>query len=108
MEYFIGHIYTAPKLMWLKEHYLTLYNQAYKFLFWEGIVYYLMGCEPITDYSIANSGVKAVAGGHDQCCTALGAGIIKEGIAAYGIGTVIRITPVFSEMPNLLESPLLG
>ena len=46
-------------------------------------------------------GVKAVAGGHDQCCTTLGAGIIKEGIAAYGIGTVICVTPVFSKMPNL-------
>ena len=148
----LGHIYTAPKLMWLKENRTDLYDQAYKFLFWEDLVFYLLGCEPVTDYSIANRsllfdirsgswsdelcramsldkekfaspvpsgtvvgtisdsaaselgfprGVKAVAGGHDQCCTALGAGITKEGIAAYGIGTVICITSVFSKIPDI-------
>ena len=148
----LGHIYTAPKLMWLKDHNPTLFDQAHKFLFWEDLVFYLLGCDPVTDYSIANrsllfdihsgswsdklcgvmsldkekfarplpsgtvvgtisdsmarelglpKGVKAVTGGHDQCCTALGAGIIKEGIATYGIGTVICITPAFSKMPDL-------
>ena len=148
----LGHIYTAPKLMWLKDNQTDLYDQAHKFLFWEDLVFYLLGCDPVTDYSIANRsllfdirsgrwsdelckamsldkgkfaspvpsgtvvgtisdsaaselgfprGVKAVTGGHDQCCTALGAGITREGIAAYGIGTVICITPVFSKMPEL-------
>ncbi len=148
----LGHIYTAPKLMWLKEHNPSLYNQTYKFLFWEDLVYYLLGCDAVIDYSLANrsllfdihscdwsdellnissldrakfakpipsgtvigtisnsiadelglpKGVKAVTGGHDQCCTALGAGIIKEEVASYGIGTVICITPAFSKMPDL-------
>ena len=148
----LGHIYTAPKLMWLKEHQTALYDQAYKFLFWEDLVFYLLGCDPVTDYSLANRsllfdirsdnwsdelckamlldkgkfaepvpsgtvvgsisdsaaselglprGVKAVTGGHDQCCTALGAGITSDGIAAYGIGTVICITPAFSKIPDL-------
>lgn len=44
--------------------------------------------------------VHCVTGGHDQCCNALGAGVIKSGQAAYGIGTFICITPVFSGMPD--------
>ncbi len=35
-----------------------------------------------------------VAGGHDQSCSALGAGVIKEGIAMYATGTVECITPI--------------
>lgn len=148
----LGHIYTAPKLMWMKENQPVLYEKTYKFLFWEDLVYYLLGCEPATDYSIANrsllfdiykgnwsdrlfdvtsldktkfapsvpsgsiigtvpnsmadelglpKNVRVVTGGHDQCCTALGAGIIKENMACYGIGTVICITSVFSKKPDL-------
>ncbi len=48
-----------------------------------------------------------VAGGHDQPCSALGAGIVTEGIAAYATGTVECITstsntPLFS--PDLMKS----
>ena len=38
-----------------------------------------------------------VAGGHDQPCSALGAGITKPGIAVYATGTVDCITPAFKE-----------
>jgi xylulokinase len=38
-----------------------------------------------------------VAGGHDQPCSALGAGITNEGMAVYATGTVECITPVFSQ-----------
>ncbi|MCL5019618.1 MAG: FGGY family carbohydrate kinase [Patescibacteria group bacterium] len=44
--------------------------------------------------------VRCVTGSHDQCCTALGAGVVKSGQAAYGIGTFICITPVFSGIPD--------
>lgn len=37
-----------------------------------------------------------VAGGHDQCCAALGAGVIHEKIAVDGLGTTECITPVFN------------
>lgn len=53
--------------------------------------------------------VKVVAGGHDQPCGALGAGVIRRGDAAYAIGTVECITPVFSERKTdstLLENNL--
>lgn len=42
---------------------------------------------------------KIVLGGHDQCCNALGAGIISGGKAICGIGTTECITPVFDRIP---------
>lgn len=36
-----------------------------------------------------------VTGGHDQPCSALGAGVTDEGMAVYATGTVECITPVF-------------
>jgi xylulokinase len=38
-----------------------------------------------------------VTGGHDQPCSALGAGAIEPGIAVYAAGTVECITPAFSK-----------
>lgn len=46
-------------------------------------------------------GAIVVAGGHDQPCGALGAGVIDPGTAVYGAGTVDCITPAFS-------SPVMG
>jgi len=40
-------------------------------------------------------GVKVVAGGHDQTCGALGAGVVEPGRAVYCLGTVDCITPAF-------------
>jgi len=37
-----------------------------------------------------------VAGGHDQPCAALGSGAMRSGEAAYSVGTVECITPVFN------------
>ncbi len=36
-----------------------------------------------------------VVGGHDQPCCALGAGVVKDGMAVYSSGTVECITPAF-------------
>jgi xylulokinase len=41
------------------------------------------------------SGVRVVAGGHDQCPNALGCGCISAGKAVCGIGTYECLTPVF-------------
>jgi len=147
----LGHFYTAPKLMWLKKHEPKFYESAYKFLLWEDFVGYMLGCDPVIDYSVANRtllfdleraqwsqelasamglrldhmadlrlggqllgevappiakqlglppGVKVVTGGHDQCCTALGAGVVRAGMAVYGLGTFICITPVYDHIPD--------
>jgi xylulokinase len=41
--------------------------------------------------------VIVVAGGHDQSCGALGAGIVSKGMAMYATGTVECITPAFEK-----------
>jgi xylulokinase len=41
--------------------------------------------------------IPIVAGSHDQCANAVGCGVIKEGLAMYGMGTFICAVPVFSE-----------
>lgn len=43
---------------------------------------------------------KVYAGAHDQCCNALGAGVIEPGKAVDGIGTYECITPAFAEIPD--------
>ncbi len=48
-------------------------------------------------------GVVVVAGGHDQPCGAFGAGVIRTGEAAYAIGTVECITPVFERVRPTLS-----
>jgi xylulokinase len=50
------------------------------------------------------TGVKIVVGGHDQCLNALGAGVVKAGMAVAGLGTYECITPVYTglaEQDNL-------
>lgn len=47
--------------------------------------------------------VVVVAGGHDQPCGALGAGVLSPGKAMYGMGTVECICPAF-ETPVFSES----
>lgn len=42
------------------------------------------------------TGIILVAGGHDQACAALGAGVIKSDMAVDGLGTTECITPAFS------------
>lgn len=41
-------------------------------------------------------GVALVAGGHDQCCNALGCGAVKAGRAVYGMGSFDCITPIYA------------
>jgi len=45
-------------------------------------------------------GVRVVAGGHDQCCNALGSGCIEAGTAVCGIGTFECITPTYRVLPD--------
>jgi xylulokinase len=44
-------------------------------------------------------GIPIVSGGHDQCCNALGAGIVHNGQAVCGIGTYQCLTPVYDRIP---------
>lgn len=46
--------YSLPKLLWLKEHEPELFGAAWKFLLWGDLVAFLFGCEPLTNFSLAN------------------------------------------------------
>ncbi len=50
----LGNNYSLTKLKWLKEHQADLYQQADKFLLWGSFVPFLLGAEPVVDYSLAN------------------------------------------------------
>lgn len=54
-------------------------------------------------------GALLVAGGHDQPCNALGAGVIRGGVAMYASGTVDCVSPAFDRAvfdPALMRSNL--
>jgi len=144
----LGNHYGLTKLMWIKHHQPEIYERTHKFLLWSSFVSFMLGADPVVDYSLANrtllfdidrevwseelleltgldcaklpdtapSGtvvgtvsehvarelglppnVAIVTGAHDQNATAVGCGVITEGRAAYGMGTFICITPVFSQ-----------
>lgn len=142
-------MYTILKVLWMREHEPEVFRRVWKFLCYEEYVFYLLGLEPTTDYSLAARtmafdvrqkrwsermlgvaelsedifpkvapsgtavgvvprgkaeefglprGVVVVTGGHDQPCNALGSGVVGEGLAAYGVGTVECIAPAFKEV----------
>lgn len=144
-------VYSLPSLLWYKNHSADMYGHAWKFLLWGDMVAFLLGCEPLTSFSLANrtllfdiraekwssrlleasgidasklpkpaasgtvagvvsskvaaelglpKGVKVVVGGHDQCCSSLGAGIYTAGRAVCGLGTFECITPTYGMIPE--------
>lgn len=146
----VGNMYGGTKLIWLRDNCPELWTKTYKFLGWADLVAFLLGGEPITDYSLANRSlffdlrradwsddtlslvgmprdklpglaqagtvvgtvspamaeslglapdVTIVIGAHDQCANAVGAGVLKPGMAVYGLGTFICITPTYDAIP---------
>ncbi len=50
----LGNDYTLTKLLWIKEQMPELYNRTYKFLHWGAFVAFMLGSDPVVDYSLAN------------------------------------------------------
>ena len=147
---FISRLFGGPKLIWLRDNRPALFERTYKFLGWADLVVYLLGGDPVTDYSLANrslffnvrqedwsqatldqvgmpreklpalvpSGtavgtvspamaeqlglppeVQIIFGAHDQCANAVGGGVIRPGLASYGLGTFICIAPAYDTIP---------
>jgi xylulokinase len=50
----LGNHYGLTKLLWVKEHQPSLFERASKFLLWGSFVPYMLGGEPVVDFSLAN------------------------------------------------------
>jgi xylulokinase len=50
----IGNHYTLTKLKWMRAHQPELYDRTYKFLHWSDFVAFMLGADPVVDYSLAN------------------------------------------------------
>ncbi|MBI1277608.1 MAG: hypothetical protein GC179_05735 [Anaerolineaceae bacterium] len=50
----VSTIYGGQKLIWMRDHRPELFHKTYKWLSWADIVAYLLGGDPVTDYSLAN------------------------------------------------------
>jgi len=50
----LGNQYSLTKLMWLQRHQPGLYERCDLFLHWSGFISFMLGAEPVVDYSLAN------------------------------------------------------
>ena len=50
----LGIQFSLPKLMWIRDHTPEVYQGAWKFLLWSGFVSFMLGADPVVDYSLAN------------------------------------------------------
>ncbi len=50
----LGNHYGLTKLKWLADHQPDLYGRAYRFLHWGSLVEFMLGADPVVDYSLAN------------------------------------------------------
>lgn len=50
----LGNHYGLTKLKWVKDHQATLYDRADKFLLWSSFVSFMLGSDPVADFSLAN------------------------------------------------------
>ena len=49
-----GNHYSLTKLLWLKQHQPELYAETDRFLHWGGFVSFMLGADPVVDYTLAN------------------------------------------------------
>jgi xylulokinase len=50
----LGNHYSLTKLKWLQAHQPELYARTYKFLHWSAFIAFMLGADPVVDYSLAN------------------------------------------------------
>jgi xylulokinase len=50
----IGNHYSLTKLKWIQTYQPELYERAYKFLHWGVFIAFMLGADPLVDYSLAN------------------------------------------------------
>ena len=50
----VGNHYSLTKLKWIQVHQPNLYARTYKFLHWSSFIAFMLGADPVVDYSLAN------------------------------------------------------
>ncbi|MGD2155424.1 MAG: FGGY-family carbohydrate kinase [Anaerolineales bacterium] len=50
----LGNHYSLTKLKWFRAHQPELYYRTYKFLHWSAFIAFMLGADPVVDYSLAN------------------------------------------------------
>ncbi|HHU63413.1 MAG TPA: hypothetical protein GXZ32_04295 [Clostridiales bacterium] len=50
----LGNNYSLTKLLWIRDNQPELYDSTYKFLLWGSFVPFMLGADPVVDYSLAN------------------------------------------------------
>ncbi len=50
----LGNQFSLTKLIWIKEHQLDLYDRTDYFLPWSAFVAFMLGADPVLDFSLAN------------------------------------------------------
>jgi xylulokinase len=50
----LGNHYSLTKLKWIKQHQPDQYDWAAKYLHWSGFIAFMLGADPVVDYSLAN------------------------------------------------------
>ncbi len=50
----LGNNYSLTKLKWIQAHQPELYERTYKFLLWGAFIAFMLGADPVVDYSLAN------------------------------------------------------
>jgi xylulokinase len=50
----LGNHYGLTKLIWFKDHQPDLYEETHKLLLWGSFVAFMLGGDPVVDYSLAN------------------------------------------------------
>jgi xylulokinase len=50
----LGNHYSLTKLKWIQTYQPELYARTYKFLHWSNFIAFMLGADPLVDYSLAN------------------------------------------------------
>ena len=50
----LGNHYSLTKLKWIRTHQPELYARTYKFLHWSNFIAFMLGADPVVDFSLAN------------------------------------------------------
>ena len=94
--------YSLPKLMWMRDRMPEMFRDAWKFMLWGDLVIWMMGAEPMTDFSLANRTLMFDIQKEDWSDRLLGlAGITREQLP-----TVVQSGTVAGEVSGRMARQL--